>query len=319
MPRKAKDEKNIKSEEEVKEKKKTTKSTTRKTSSKANANTTKATAKKSSAKSSTTKTASAKKASKSDSEETVKKATRKTTKKTSNSVTPKATTSSTKKTTSKTTKKTASTRKTAKASKSDKDDILDEPKVEIIEYYDLPYRYNQTVVKILAQTPNVLFVYWDISDIDRENFINNYGNDFFNNTVPILLVINKTMNYSYEVEINDFANSWYLHVNDANCEYKVELGRRTKINSDYYHITTSNDLNMPNDHILFENIPDKVLFRNVKTQESIEKPITTIKFFKEFAKSKDFYNYFKKLLNDELTEDGIKLTLPSSHTSSSFK
>ena len=319
MPRKAKDEKNIKSEEEVKEKKKTTKSTTRKTSSKANANTTKATAKKSSAKSSTTKTASAKKASKSDSEETVKKATRKTTKKTSNSVTPKATTSSTKKTTSKTTKKTASTRKTAKASKSDKDDILDEPKVDIVEYYDLPYRYNQTVVKILAQTPNVLFVYWDISDIDRENFINNYGNDFFNNTVPILLVINKTMNYSYEVEINDFANSWYLHVNDANCEYKVELGRRTKINSDYYHITTSNDLNMPNDHILFENIPDKVLFRNVKTQESIEKPITTIKFFKEFAKSKDFYNYFKKLLNDELTEDGIKLTLPSSHTSSSFK
>ncbi len=319
MPRKAKDEKNIKSEEEVKEKKKTTKSTTRKTSSKANANTTKATAKKSSAKSSTTKTASAKKASKSDSEETVKKATRKTTKKTSNSVTPKATKSSTKKTTSKTTKKTASTRKTAKASKSDKDDILDEPKVEIIEYYDLPYRYNQTVVKILAQTPNVLFVYWDISDIDRENFINNYGNDFFNNTIPILLVINKTMNYSYEVEINDFANSWYLHVNDANCEYKVELGRRTKINSDYYHITTSNDLNMPNDHILFENIPDKVLFRNVKTQESIEKPITTIKFFKEFAKSKDFYNYFKKLLNDELTEDGIKLTLPSSHTSSSFK
>lgn len=319
MPRKAKDEKNIKSEEEVKEKKKTTKSTTRKTSSKANANTTKATAKKSSAKSSTTKTASAKKASKSDSEETVKKATRKTTKKTSNSVTPKATKSSTKKTTSKTTKKTASTRKTAKASKSDKDDILDEPKVEIIEYYDLPYRYNQTVVKILAQTPNVLFVYWDISDIDRENFINNYGNDFFNNTVPILLVINKTMNYSYEVEINDFANSWYLHVNDANCEYKVELGRRTKINSDYYHITTSNDLNMPNDHILFENIPAKVLFRNVKTQESIEKPITTIKFFKEFAKSKDFYNYFKKLLNDELTEDGIKLTLPSSHTSSSFK
>ena len=319
MPRKAKDEKNIKSEEEVKEKKKTTKSTTRKTSSKANANTTKATAKKSSAKSSTTKTASAKKASKSDSEETVKKATRKTTKKTSNSVTPKATKSSTKKTTSKTTKKTASTRKTAKASKSDKDDILDEPKVEIIEYYDLPYRYNQTVVKILAQTPNVLFVYWDISDIDRENFINNYGNDFFNNTVPILLVINKTMNYSYEVEINDFANSWYLHVNDANCEYKVELGRRTKINSNYYHITTSNDLNMPNDHILFENIPDKVLFRNVKTQESIEKPITTIKFFKEFAKSKDFYNYFKKLLNDELTEDGIKLTLPSSHTSSSFK
>ena len=40
-------------------------------------------------------------------------------------------------------------------------------KVEIVEYYDLPYRYNQTVVKVLAQTPNTLFVYWDISDDDR--------------------------------------------------------------------------------------------------------------------------------------------------------
>ena len=44
-------------------------------------------------------------------------------------------------------------------------------KVDIIEYYDLPYRYNETVVKILAQTPNTLFVYWDIADSDREKYI----------------------------------------------------------------------------------------------------------------------------------------------------
>ena len=31
------------------------------------------------------------------------------------------------------------------------------------------------------------------------------------------------MHYAFEVEINDFANSWYLHVNDANCDYKIEL------------------------------------------------------------------------------------------------
>lgn len=86
-------------------------------------------------------------------------------------------------------------------------------KVNIVEYYDLPYRYNQTVVKILAQTPNILFVYWDISDTDRNNFISQYGENFFNNTIPVLLIINKTMNYSYEIQINDFANSWYLHRN----------------------------------------------------------------------------------------------------------
>ena len=197
-------------------------------------------------------------------------------------------------------------------------------KVSVVEYYDLPYRYNQTVVKILAQTPNILFVYWDISDNDRNNFVSKYGENFFNNTVPVLLVINKTMNYSYEVQINDFANSWYLHVNDANCEYQVELGRRNKENhqnyySNYYYVTTSNNLDMPNDHILLDNIPHNVLFKNVKTQELVEKPIANIEFLKEFAKNKEFYKYFKELLNGELEGDGITLNLPSSHTSSSFK
>ena len=43
------------------------------------------------------------------------------------------------------------------------------------EYYDLPYFYGQTVVKILAQTPNTLFVYWDISEKDREKFKQEFG------------------------------------------------------------------------------------------------------------------------------------------------
>lgn len=249
-----------------------------------------------------------------------------------------ATTTKPKTSTKATTKKASTTRKTKKtkadlektAADVENDLALEnaeneaKEKVSVVEYYDLPYRYNQTVVKILAQTPNILFVYWDISDNDRNNFVSQYGEDFFNNTVPVLLVINKTMNYSYEVQINDFANSWYLHVNDANCEYQVELGRRNKENyqnyySNYYYVTTSNNLDMPNDHILLDNIPHNVLFKNVKTQELVEKPIVNIEFLKEFAKNKEFYKYFKELLNGELEGDGITLNLPSSHTSSSFK
>ena len=48
----------------------------------------------------------------------------------------------------------------------------------IAEYYDLPYRYNQTVVKLLYQTPTTLFIYWDISDEDREKLKETYGEDF---------------------------------------------------------------------------------------------------------------------------------------------
>ena len=314
---------------------KTTKTANKATTKKTNT----ATAKK---EANTTKKSTAKKTAKKEVEEAVKKttrkaksvpteeeekgkATKKTTRKTS------TTASKAKTTAKKTTKKASTTRKTKKAVADLENDVVLEnaengatEKVNVVEYYDLPYRYNQTIVKILAQTPNVLFVYWDISDDDRSNFVSQYGENFFNNTVPVLLVINKTMNYSYEVQINDFANSWYLHVNDANCEYQVELGRRNKEVSqnyypDYYYVTTSNELDMPNDHILLENIPNNVLFKNVKTQELVEKPIVNISFFKDFAKSKDFYKYFKELLNGELEGDGITLNLPSSHTSSSFK
>ena len=70
-------------------------------------------------------------------------------------------------------------------------------KINILEYYDLPYRYNQTVVKVLAQTPTTLFIYWDISDEDRNNFVKQYGENFFNDTKPVLIIHNKTMNYSF--------------------------------------------------------------------------------------------------------------------------
>lgn len=356
MPRKAKEE-IIEISKEVTEKKTPVKKaakTTKKESAKKTTATSSKTAKTEKIAKTESKT-TAKKTANKEVEETIKKTTRRaksveteekekseTAKKTARKTSTAESKATTKKSTSTTkkaaTKKASTTRKTKKT-KADLENIVADvendlalenaeneakEKVSVVEYYDLPYRYNQTVVKILAQTPNILFVYWDISDNDRNNFVSQYGENFFNNTVPVLLVINKTMNYSYEVQINDFANSWYLHVNDANCEYQVELGRRNKENhqnyySNYYYVTTSNNLDMPNDHILLDNIPHNVLFKNVKTQELVEKPIANIEFLKEFAKNKEFYKYFKELLNDELEGDGITLNLPSSHTSSSFK
>ena len=114
--------------------------------------------------------------------------------------------SSTKKTTKATTTKKTSTNKSAtKATKTTTRKSTSTKAVKkleeniVAEYYDLPYRYNETIVKILYQTPNVLFVYWDISDYDRNKFINEYGENFFNNTVPILKVFNLTKNYSFEM------------------------------------------------------------------------------------------------------------------------
>ena len=267
---------------------------------------------------------SAKKASKkvnSDIKETsAKKSTAKTTKKSATK-----STSKTKKATkepTKTTKKSTSTRKSTKKTKAESNS---KAIVSHVEYYDLPYRYNETTVKILAQTPTTLFIYWDISDNDRKSFAEKYGEDFFNNTKPVLVVTNRTMNYSFEIDINDFANCWYLHVNDANCDYSVELGRRPKymnMNIDnYIYVSTSNDMEMPNNHILFDRLGKTVFFRNVKNNFVEEKQISSISFIKSIGKIYDIYEIYQELYKDEISLeelDNMKLNLSSSGGGSSF-
>ena len=198
-------------------------------------------------------------------------------------------------------------------------------KVEIVEYYDLPYRYNQTVVKVLAQTPTTLFVYWDISDDDRKKYIDKYGEYFFNNTKPVLIIYNKTKNYNFEIDINDFANSWYLHVSDSNCDYKIELGRRpinehVTISNNYLPITISNNIESPNDRILFDKLSHFVYFRNIKTNETVKKH-TNLTLLNKIGKISSIEDFYKKLYPKEVIDfDRLDLQNPSSgNPTSSFK
>lgn len=177
-------------------------------------------------------------------------------------------------------------------------------KVEVLEYYDLPYRYNQTVVKVLAQTPNTLFIYWDISDTDRQNYIDTYGEYFFHNTKPVLVIHNLTMHYAFEVDIHDFANSWYLQVRDSKCDYQIELGRRpinqyVSIPNAYLYISSSNPIQSPNDHILVSSLKKKVAFRNVKTNDKIQKDISSIPIFEKISKLLPIQDLYQKLYGNE--------------------
>ena len=228
----------------------------------------------------------------------------------------KSTSSSAKKTTSASAKKgSAATQKSSTTRKKTTVKKLEENIVA--EYYDLPYRYNETIVKILYQTPTILFVYWDISDFDKENFIKLYGENFFNNTRPVLKIYNLTKNYSFEVEINDFANSWYINVNDANCRYKVELSRKAinyveNLNSDYVYISSSNDIEFPNDHILLEELPNKIKFKNVKTNQESTKDISTLHLI-GINKIYNVHDFYKTFYKDELEEiNSTRIINPSS-------
>ena len=188
--------------------------------------------------------------------------------------------------------------------------------VDVPEYYDLPYKYNKTVVKVLAQNPSNLFVYWEVSDEDVENFKKDYGENFFYITKPVLVIHNLTENYSFELDVDDFANNWYVHVNDASCKYSVELCRRPsqsdkieniteKRYTDFINISYSNTIEIPNDHVLYIKDNDKICFKNIKTNKITEK------VFKSSVYGKDMNAIYS---NYDLTDQGDRFDLnnPSS-------
>ena len=304
MPRKTKDEE-VKKVTKTSSKKANTvevekKSTSIKNTSKASkskksttkTSVSKTTAKKSTTKKTTTKSSTAKKT-------TAKKATAaKTTKKTT-----------TKKTTQTTRKRT--TTKKAKP-------------VITTEYYDLPAVYNRTIVKILAQTPSSLFVYWEISEDDKKKLQEQYGESFFQNTKPYLVITNETMNYSFETEINDYANSWYIHIHDSSCKYGVQLIRKsTNHNTDNSHsvinIISSNEIATPNDHILFDKLGKTVFFRDVKSNREIEKDISSLSFISNIGRVYNIYDLYKEIYKNELNGDELGMGLSSSGFSSNFR
>lgn len=321
MPRKAKDEKEKLEEKVVKKETKTTKASKEKVA--------------------TAKTKKTKKASLVAKEEKEPKKAKSTTKKASATKAKKTTTKTTKKTATKTAKTTKSAvTKSTKAvkSKTTKDvpeiNTISGEKFEIAEYYDLPYRYNQTVVKLLYQTPTTLFIYWDISKEDSDKFKEIYGEDFFEKTRSVLIVHNETMGYSFEVEINDFANCWYLNIKDSKCNYRIELGRRPfevtyqgevtsikttpKINTNYIPITSSNTIESPNDHVLLEKSQEMLYFRNVKNNTVTSKKVASLTYLKSIGKIYQINDLYKKFYAEEILNYSKKgFSNPSSGLSSS--
>ena len=225
--------------------------------------------------------------------------------------------------------------KTEKDKNKDKEKNLKSKPQYMLEYYDLPYRYNETVVKILAQTPKRLFVYWDISDSDRKKYETAFGESFFEDTYPILLVHNEEKGYTFEVPINDFANSWYLDINDPKSKYVIQLGRKFKFKpeyinivsteetknielyNDYVPITTSNVLEVPNDHILFEEIEEKALYRNIKTNEETYVEVANSEISNKMGNIYNVYDLYKEIYKNEIGDGSlIDLLNPSSMSSS---
>lgn len=128
------------------------------------------------------------------------------------------------------------------------------------EYYELPNKYNQTMIRLLVQSPTRMFVYWEVSDETVKNFSKQHSD--YSDCTPVLKITNITKNYSYTIPVDPYANNYYIEVEDSGCNYKVELGRFDK--SNFVNIYTSNQATVPVGHPIPQDSfnTDDILFAN---------------------------------------------------------
>jgi len=150
------------------------------------------------------------------------------------------------------------------------------------EYYELPQKYQHTVIRLLVQSPTRMFAYWEVSDETIKSFNAQHKN--YADCKAVLKVTNLTNNYSYTIPIDPYANNYYIDVEDSGCKYQVELGRLVR--NKFVNIYTSNVATVPSAHPVHSyDYADGIMFGNYLCIGDKSK----IKIFGQ----KDHYNRFQ--------------------------
>lgn len=101
---------------------------------------------------------------------------------------------------------------------------------------------------LLVKDPHWLYTYWEKSDDKKNYFINEFGHDLWEKSIPVLKITNVSRNMVFYIKINDFSNDWYINIPESNCMYMAEVGRRI---SDQFFISLggSNCIIAPGDDV----------------------------------------------------------------------
>jgi hypothetical protein len=117
---------------------------------------------------------------------------------------------------------------------------------------DIPDSYNETYMRALPRDPQWLFAYWEISESTRNELRANMGETAFSSAKRIVRLIDVTdINYDganaeryVDIEINEFANNWYVQVPESGRSYVLELGFLSTTGK-FYCATRSNVISVP--------------------------------------------------------------------------
>ena len=71
------------------------------------------------------------------------------------------------------------------------------------------------------------------------------------------------------------------------------------IPNNYLHVASSNKIESPNGHILFEKEQKTLFYRNVKTNNSYSKDVANLQFIKRFGRIYNIYETYKEIYKKE--------------------
>ncbi len=131
---------------------------------------------------------------------------------------------------------------------------------------ELPWGYDDNRIRIMARDPEWIYAYWDISEEKRGSLRHTYGPGW-DYSLPVLRIYDVTglshfnganANNYYDIVINDYAGSWYIHVGVPNRVYCVDLGRILR-DGTYIVVTRSNFTFTPRNSISDKIDPEWML------------------------------------------------------------
>lgn len=133
---------------------------------------------------------------------------------------------------------------------------------------DLPSEYGETRIVAQARDPHWAWVYWEYSSIERKKLEKKLGHFEFAHTELFLRIFNKTYSYSFEINLPEDCDNWYLSLNDSDCDYYVQLCIHIPSLGDEI-LATSEIIHLPSDKVS-DNIAEWVPARPIKEDKNNE-------------------------------------------------
>ncbi|MGI6554215.1 MAG: DUF4912 domain-containing protein [Bacillota bacterium] len=143
---------------------------------------------------------------------------------------------------------------------------------KVIENLEFPISYGKNQVTLLVRDPDWLFAYWEITATTQSEFSKQFGNawSISKPTLRIYDVTNGTPKIYYDIQIQDNAESWYIHVGKPNHSFFVDLGRVLP-DGRFYCIARSNIVTTPTNRvsdIIDPNwLPNEAVWNALRAQE----------------------------------------------------